>query len=418
MSEQLRAAFETLMSEMDEPPAWSDLEAQTMPTSPPKKQLRGPIVAVSAAVVTLIVIGVVGLINGGTTQQPVGSLQWSEREHWPLELRSDFSQVWTGSELIMWGGLREDTSISFANGARYNMELDRWTALAASPLASRSEPVAVWTGEEVIYWGGYAGDGDEPETVVPLADGAAYNPQSDAWRSISPGPLERARPYSGVWTGDSMVVIGPEEDDVASYDPILDSWTPLPSRPPLSVDAPFWISVFWTGDEIVVAYSDTGHTDVVVYTPDKMTWRVMPPSPFTSMDLPVSAGSAVQALSDNTLWLLGFAPSDSGLVGVDINTEKWVVSQPLPTGASCSTTQSLLTTPQGVMVESCGVSKILNSDGTWEDFPTPPRTLPKSPGPQPILAGQSLILVEAGIEPGSTNFPDGADPHLWVLDGQ
>lgn len=416
MSEQLRAAFETLMSEMEEPPAWTDLEDHTGVTSPPKRRPRGPIVAVSAAVVTLIVIGLVGFINDGPTQGPAEALQWSERESWPLELRSDFAQVWTGSEFIVWGGLREDTSLSFASGARYDPEQDRWSALAASPLAPRSEPVAVWTGAEVIYWAGYAGDGDEPETVVPLTDGAAYNPDSDTWRTISPSPLEGAHPYSAVWTGDSMVVVGPAEDDVARYDPILDAWTPLPSRPPLSVDDPFWISMFWTGNEVVVAYSDTGTTDVMVYTPGDMTWRVMPPSPFTSMDLPVSAGSAVQALSDTTLWLLGFAPSTSGLVGVDINTEDWVVSQPLPAGSSCSTTQSLLATPKGLMVESCGVAKILRPDGTWEGFPTLPRTLPKIPGPQPILAGQRLILLEAGIEPGAANFPAGADPHLWVLD--
>lgn len=71
---------------------------------------------------------------------------------------------------------------------------------------------------------------------------------------------------------------------------------------------------------------------------------------------------------------------------------------------------------KSVTVESCGVAKILRPDGTWKGFPTLPRTLPKIPGPQPILANQRLILLEAGIEPGAANFPSGADPHLWVLD--
>src|SRR5438552_5208528 len=58
--------------------------------------------------------------------------------------------VWTGSEMIIWGGsgLRDD-------GARYNPSPDTWTPVSdnGAPLP-RSNHVAVWTGSEMLVWGG------------------------------------------------------------------------------------------------------------------------------------------------------------------------------------------------------------------------------------------------------------------------
>jgi hypothetical protein len=47
-----------------------------------------------------------------------------------------------------------------------------WTALPASPLRGRADPVAVWTGRQMIVWGG------QTNTTPPnaLTDGAVYTP--------------------------------------------------------------------------------------------------------------------------------------------------------------------------------------------------------------------------------------------------
>src|SRR4029453_5553914 len=62
--------------------------------------------------------------------------------------------VWTGSEMIVWGG-GQDTGVYFNTGGRYNPSTDSWTATSTigAPAARRGH-TAVWTGSEMIVWGG------------------------------------------------------------------------------------------------------------------------------------------------------------------------------------------------------------------------------------------------------------------------
>jgi hypothetical protein len=94
-----------------------------------------------------------------------------------------------------------------------------WTSLPPAPISPRAEASAVWTGEEVIVWGGRSESGY-------FSDGAAYNPSTDSWRSISPNNW--AGPGSlSVWTGKQMVVLA--KTGGAVYDPSADAWTDLPN---------------------------------------------------------------------------------------------------------------------------------------------------------------------------------------------
>ena len=67
--------------------------------------------------------------------------------------RSFHTAVWTGSEMIVWGGF------SVANtGGRYNPSTDSWTATSLTNAPSyRYGHTAVWTGTEMIVWGGIGG---------------------------------------------------------------------------------------------------------------------------------------------------------------------------------------------------------------------------------------------------------------------
>ena len=73
------------------------------------------------------------------------------------DARSNQSAVWTGRELIVWGGTSGHTADSAANdGARYDPSSDSWTpmsTLTQLPQATRGQS-AVWTGTEMIVWGG------------------------------------------------------------------------------------------------------------------------------------------------------------------------------------------------------------------------------------------------------------------------
>ena len=113
--------------------------------------------------------------------------------------------VWTGSEMIVWGG--GDLNNSFFNtGGRYNPSTDSWTAMSiANAPSGRDQHTAVWTGIEMIVWGGYFFDVGRHW----LDTGGRYNPLADTWTATSTtnAPVVRAD-HTAVWTGSEMIVWG------------------------------------------------------------------------------------------------------------------------------------------------------------------------------------------------------------------
>jgi len=72
--------------------------------------------------------------------------------------RSGHTAVWTGSEMIVWGG-DDGSGVYFNTGGRYNPSTDNWTPTSLSNAPDRRDGhTAVWTGSEMIVWGGYNGD--------------------------------------------------------------------------------------------------------------------------------------------------------------------------------------------------------------------------------------------------------------------
>src|SRR5207248_1550736 len=68
--------------------------------------------------------------------------------------RASHKAVWTGSEMIVWGGYFYDGVTHELNtGARYNPSTDSWMATTTvNAPSARSEHIAVWTGSEMIVW--------------------------------------------------------------------------------------------------------------------------------------------------------------------------------------------------------------------------------------------------------------------------
>src|SRR5947207_8066964 len=72
--------------------------------------------------------------------------------------RSDHTAVWTGSEMIAWGGYNGVSSLN--SGGRYSPSTDSWVATSTDGTpAARSLHTTVWTGGGMIVWGGYYSDG-------------------------------------------------------------------------------------------------------------------------------------------------------------------------------------------------------------------------------------------------------------------
>ena len=70
----------------------------------------------------------------------------------PPDARGGHTAVWTGTEMIVWGG---SSNMALNTGGRYNPSTDSWikTSTTNAPTA-RTAHTAVWTGSEMIAWGG------------------------------------------------------------------------------------------------------------------------------------------------------------------------------------------------------------------------------------------------------------------------
>ena len=162
--------------------------------------------------------------------------------------RSLHTAVWTGTEMIVWGGLQNSP---VSTGGRYNPKTDSWTATSATDAPSaRYDHTSVWTGSEMIVWGGTDGTG-----INYFNTGGKYDPLTDTWQATttSNAPTSRAG-HAAVWSGSEMIVWGGggqvTDNTGGRYDPITDSWAAT-----TTVNAPsarFFHTAVWTGGEMII----------------------------------------------------------------------------------------------------------------------------------------------------------------------
>ncbi|MEQ4726197.1 hypothetical protein [Nonomuraea sp. B19D2] len=109
----------------------------------------------------------------------------------PIAARTGHSVTWTGSELAVWGGWNGDKARPryLTDGALYSPTTRLWRMMPKTSLSPRSEHLAVWSGSELLIWGGDASG--------LLRDGAAYSPQKNVWRALpdAPAELSAAEPH-------------------------------------------------------------------------------------------------------------------------------------------------------------------------------------------------------------------------------
>ncbi|MBN2507344.1 MAG: immunoglobulin domain-containing protein, partial [Verrucomicrobia bacterium] len=207
--------------------------------------------------------------------------------------RSQMAAVWTGSELLVWGGMANNYG-AHADGARYDPATDTWTPMAAANAPSaRVEPTAIWTGTEMIVWGGVLYD---PQTKVwtTYNDGARYNPVTDTWTPMTTEDAPESRTgHTAVWTGMRMLVWGGRQlpldaylNSGGSYDPQTDSWSVLATN--MAPGKRAYHAAVWTGSEMLVwggcdpfpsGWLDTGAR----YDPASDAW-----TPMTQVNAPAA----------------------------------------------------------------------------------------------------------------------------------
>jgi N-acetylneuraminic acid mutarotase len=175
--------------------------------------------------------------------------------------------VWTGSEMIVWGGVNAGRVLN--TGGKYDPGTDTWTATSTTNAPeARTDHTAVWTGSEMIVWGGRDGGS--------LNTGGRYNPSTDTWTAISTTNAPEARNlHTAVWTGTEMIVWGGGNDSSCCfntggrYNPDTGSWTV--TRTTNAPSGRMFHTAVWTGTEMIV-WGGTGDNSGGRYNPSTDSW--------------------------------------------------------------------------------------------------------------------------------------------------
>lgn len=198
--------------------------------------------------------------------------------------RINHSAIWTGTEMIIWGG-SQNPSGRHADGAAYNPTTDTWRSIANAPEA-RDKHTTVWTGSKMIIFGGSSDACTAGGFYKLCSNILIYDPSNNTWETKAPANGPSARwGHSAVWTGTSMIVwggwiggngyCGNVVNDGFSYDVSANSWTAISSTN--SPSARDGHRAVWTGSKMEILggsnCSDTSTRGVWgSYDPSSGTW--------------------------------------------------------------------------------------------------------------------------------------------------
>jgi N-acetylneuraminic acid mutarotase len=235
--------------------------------------------------------------------------------------RQFHTAVWTGTEVIVWGG-SNNINGNLNTGGRYNPATDTWTATSTTNApASRTYHTAIWTGSEMIVWGGSHDSTD-------LDTGGRYNPGTDTWTATSTTNAPEIRVlHTAVWTGNEMIVWGGVggSDRGGRYSPTTDAWTATSTT-----NAPeprYRHTAVWTGSEMIV-WGGQGTNNVLNnggrYNPGTDTWTV---TSTTNAPTARFAHTAVWTGSEMIVWGGGNREDELNTGGrYDPDTDTWTTT--------------------------------------------------------------------------------------------
>jgi len=232
--------------------------------------------------------------SSGGRYDPVSDSWTPTSTHDSPSARHAHTAVWTGSEMIVWGGATNGQpsggDIATSTGGRYDPATDSWApiSLGNAPTA-RVGHTATWTGTEMLVWGGGS---------LGVNSGARYNPATDSWSPMSTinAPSARTR-HHAIFDGQRLVIWGGVSDGVtvsdgAVYDPATDVWSALPTQgsPDSARTGLRNASVVWTGTDMLVrspeqtyllnpstdTFVSTYESDASRYSPQSQAWEALP----------------------------------------------------------------------------------------------------------------------------------------------
>jgi hypothetical protein len=160
----------------------------------------------------------------GAAYDPIGE-SWHRVPAAPIHGEYGAAEVWTGSELVIFGG-GERNEPSAANGVAYDPRAKAWRSIPEAPVGLNAIS-GMWTGREVLVFGSLLDNRNRAATSTAV--GAAYDPDRDRWRQLPPSGLS-PQATSAAWVDDRMVAWDYEVHS-QEYDPKRNEWT-SPMRMP------------------------------------------------------------------------------------------------------------------------------------------------------------------------------------------
>ena len=295
--------------------------------------------------------------------------------------RASHTAVWTGTEMIAWGGL--NINIGYLNsGGRYNPGTDNWVATSTTDAPEAREfHTSVWTGSEMIVWGGFSVNG-------AVNTGGKYNPGTDSWTATSTtGAPESRNTHTAVWTGSEMIIWGGEGGTFLNtggrYNPGADSWvaTSTTNAP----EARDFHTAVWTGSEMIVwggyagssNYWNTGGR----YNPSTNTWAA---TSTTNAPTGRSYHTAVWTGSEMIVWggiLNGPTVLNTG-GRYNSDADGWTATDTTDAPEARAAHTAVWTGSEMIIWGGQGASHVLNTGGRYcGQYPPPTPT----PSPTPTL---------------------------------
>jgi N-acetylneuraminic acid mutarotase len=293
----------------------------------PRNRLAAGLVAASVTAIAVFAwsaLRPLGEDARNDTAQTPASDAWSwAGEGWtelpaPPEWRDGAAIVWTGSELLYWGG-RDASDRAVADGYAFDPADESWSRVPEAP-SSASGMDAVWTGDEALFFDVAQG---RPSSAV-----LAFDPSIERWRSLAPSPHAPEWGGASAWTGSELVVAGgggsgsAETRQAYALDPIDDSWRPLPDMP-IAVNL---ADATWTGSEIVVLGSEidrrnnasTRTSVAAAYNPQTNAWRRLSDPPVSAQTAAISwAGERLVAWEGYSPAAAEFLPAEERWRSID-----------------------------------------------------------------------------------------------------
>ncbi len=148
--------------------------------------------------------------------------------------RRRHTAIWTGTQMLVWGGFGFDgvtDNVYLSTGGQYAVD-STWSGLQITDQPTpRADHTAVWTGTEMLIWGGDIGG-------VYASDGRKFDATQNAWLTMNGAPPDGRSLHTAVWVTNKMIVWGGFNGGPLGsggiFVPSDNSWDPKPMPTALS----------------------------------------------------------------------------------------------------------------------------------------------------------------------------------------